>query len=225
MKKRKGIVLAILLAFMPGMLLPETSASAKSAAEELEDMGEPPQWMSEETEEELPQWMPEETEEELPQLETVEAEIQGVYQFGDTPLSAEGGIAAFSEEMVDEANEEAVKKHIYQAIRDGYTGVNISDYSISLNRVGFLLSDMFNEHPDLYFIDRKYSYSYIEDKVEYLWFERLDDFHTDLEQFYSETRKALSVVKDGMSDLQKAVALHDYLALNCEYDYKLKLRT
>jgi len=40
------------------------------------------------------------------------------------------------------------------------------------------------------------------------------------EAFYKETRAALSVVKEGMSDLQKIIALHDYLAINCKYDYQ-----
>ncbi|MCM1258908.1 MAG: hypothetical protein NC307_13775 [Roseburia sp.] len=34
------------------------------------------------------------------------------------------------------------------------------------------------------------------------------------------TKEALSVVKPGMNDLQKMIALHDYLVINCEYDKK-----
>lgn len=40
-----------------------------------------------------------------------------------------------------------------------------------------------------------------------------------IDAFDTATRDALSLIKDGMSDVEKALAVHDYLVLNCAYTY------
>lgn len=45
-----------------------------------------------------------------------------------------------------------------------------------------------------------------------------DDYYDTDADFRKNVDDALSYVKDGMSDLQKAIVLHDWLAVNCEYD-------
>ncbi len=216
MKKGKGfLLLAMLLFIMSCMLLPETTAAeqVRPEAEKAEETKEESDGQSQQT--------AGETEEEQTDLITVEAEIQGAYQFGDMPSSAENEIAFFSMDQPDEEKEEAAKEFIYRSLMKGEKGVDISDYDIPVSRLNGMLASLLNEHADLYFVSQRYSYSCvdIDSSVDSSVYILIFTFvETDGEAFYKETRAALSVVKEGMSDLQKVIALHDYLAINCEYD-------
>ena len=152
---------------------------------------------------------------------TVEAELEGVYQFGDAPSSetSENAVSKLSIEpdiVAYEADGITAEEYIYQEALKHNPAINISAYNIEKDSISKIVSGILNDYPDLYFVNKKYSYSYSGTtvvSVKFTYDETLDDA-----AFKRETNKALSLIDNNMSDLQKAIILHDYLVVNCEYD-------
>lgn len=152
----------------------------------------------------------------------VELELDGVYQFGgapsgealesDTPsLSIESGGA------VEDVNGVSVEDYIYNELLKLTERINVSSYGIDKDSIYAVFVGVLNEHPDLYFVGKRLSLSHNGTIATYITPEYMNNL--DDAAFKRETQTALSSVKPGMSNLQKAIVLHDYLAVNCEYDY------
>ncbi|MDE6404614.1 MAG: InlB B-repeat-containing protein [Lachnospiraceae bacterium] len=149
------------------------------------------------------------------------AEIEGAYQFGGAP-SADEGIALYAESAF---TDEQIMDYLYQQMKAHVTPIDVSRYDIPYEttepaKIGLLVSGVLNEHPDLYYVNGRYSYNY--SPVTSTIMQLSITYNTTFND--AECQKgvsaALASVEQGMSDLQKAIVLHDYLAVNCEYDYE-----
>ncbi len=150
-------------------------------------------------------------------LTWVDAEIEGAYQFGGAP-SADGGAVPAAEPAY---TDEQIIEYLYTQMKAHVTPIDVSKYAIPYEttrptRIQRLVSGVLNEHPDLYYVDGGFTYSYMGTEIQSL----IITYKTNWN--HSEWQKgvdaALASVDRGMSDLQKAIALHDYLTVNCEYD-------
>lgn len=141
----------------------------------------------------------------------IEGELEGVYQFGGAP-SKRGGLSTYA---VSEQSDDA-EEYLYQKMLARETQIDLSSYQIPVNDWSSLVSGVINEHPELYFV-KNYSASTLDGtnivKITVIYDHSLDDT-----AFQKNTAEALSNVNDSMSDLEKAIILHDYLAVTCEYD-------
>ncbi len=148
----------------------------------------------------------------------VELEIEGAYQFGDAPAEDDGA-AAYA---VSAYSDEEIMNYLYQQMKARVTPIDVSKYDIPYEttkptKIGLLVSGVLNEHPDLYYVSGGFKYSCIATKIASLTMTYETTWNDSEWQQGVDT--ALASVDQGMSDLQKAIALHDYLAVNCEYDY------
>lgn len=169
----------------------------------------------------------EETEESLTEYDIVsgteevtieEVEMRGVYEYGESPLDyqRQQEYSAYSLR-----NNNAVE-YVYQEIMKSYeageseTEIRVYDYEFSRDDVIHLVSGLRNDHPELYFVNRRFSMTSSDSYIISIIF----TYDTSLSpnKFRQSTEDALSAVKPGMSDLEKAIVLHDYLAVHCEYD-------
>ncbi len=146
-----------------------------------------------------------------------DAEIEGAYQFGGAP-SADEGIALYAESAY---TDEQIMDYLYQQMKNRVTSIDVSQYDIPYettepSKIKLLVSGTLNEHPDLYYVGNGFSYSHTAAKIISLNIA----YNTTLNAsaWQNGANAALAVVNESMSDLQKAIALHDYLAVNCEYD-------
>lgn len=144
----------------------------------------------------------------------VDAEIEGAYQFGGAP-SADGGIALYAETAY---NEEETMEYLYKQMKERITSIDVQAYNIPRDKVRDVISGVLNENPDLYYVNSGFSYSATTTKIEKL----IITYNTTLNNaaWQQGVDAALASVDSGMTDLQKAIVLHDYLAVNCEYDYE-----
>ena len=157
---------------------------------------------------------------ETSQLEMADAEMEGVYQFGDSPSkereTSSSGMTSMDADDTGTTSTDSIEEYLYQQMLMRNTTIDIQNYNISVSSLKSLFSGILNEHPDLYFVERSYSYSYAGTTVYSLkltYDDTLDDT-----AFQKAKETALSVVNQEMSELEKAIALHDYLVVNCEYD-------
>lgn len=96
--------------------------------------------------------------------------------------------------------------------------INIYKYRITTDYAEDMVSGLVNENPELYYVSGSYSYSYTEGGYIY---ELKVSYETGFDDslFEPAVEKALACVTEDMTDLEKAIALHDYLVVTCEYDY------
>ncbi len=138
--------------------------------------------------------------------------LEGVYQFGGAP-SARPVISVYSIAAYSEAEE-----YIYQQMLLRNEKIDISQYNIPAAReaLNSLVSGVLNEHPDLYFVNQNCS-AETNGTILTVLIVTYDSSYDDA-AFRGAVEAALATVEAGMSDLEKAIILHDYLAINCEYD-------
>lgn len=120
---------------------------------------------------------------------------------------------------------------IYNAMSQSAASVDVSSFQFQvqqnakgdyeapeLNRV---YAQVLNDHPEFFYISGGFSFSH-----NYSYVSTLMIIYTDAQQYkqaFNEKVQAIlnSVVGSNMNDLEKALALHDYLVLNCQYDYNV----
>ena len=149
----------------------------------------------------------------------VDAEIEGAYQFGGAP-SASDGIAAYSESAY---SDEEIMDYLYQQMKARVTLIDVSQYDIPYEttkptKIGLLVSGVLNEHPDLYYVERDFEYGYYSATMTIANLKIVYDDGLDDAKWQSGANAALAAVSSDMTDLEKAIVLHDYLTVNCEYD-------
>lgn len=160
--------------------------------------------------------------------EETEASEEGapdfLYQAGgfrvlDEETDAASGICLFSTGDMD-----GLADKMYKALKGRETSIAVKDYGFywdsteDRKQLLNLYYAVINDHPDLYFARTGYGVSYntktkLISKITPNYFVNVDD-----SAFQAGVQKAKAAVMPGMDDLQKAIAIHDYLVLNCEYD-------
>lgn len=153
-----------------------------------------------------------------PQETATEEELEGVYQFGGAP-SGESAVSAYSAS----AQDDEAMEYLYREMLARNTMIDISGYDISSDDSGRAVvkswvSGVLNEHPDLYFVEGGYTSWNNGTIITAIAFTYSDGYDDEL--FRQNVAAALSRVDSQMSELEKAVVLHEYLTVNCEYDYE-----
>jgi len=199
--------------------LRETVTADDTASEETAEATVTEEKMTETvtTEEETTETVTEETAEtETTEFEemVIEAELDGVYQFGEMP-SGNG-----TETLA--AKNQAAETYLYEQLSKRTASIALLSYMIAQDDMPALMSSVLNEHPDLYFVNRNYKVTIAtgsDGTTSVAGIQVTYDTSYDDDAFNANTKDALACVSDSMSDFEKAAALHDYLAVNTEYDY------
>lgn len=143
----------------------------------------------------------------------------GGFKVLDEDAGYEGGISLYSTGDMDELADK-----MYTALKGRAQSIAVKDYGFYWDNTDdrkqllTLYYAVINDHPDLYFARTGYGVSYntktkLISKITPNYFVNVDD-----NAFQAGVQKAKSVVTSDMDDLQKAIAIHEYLVLNCEYD-------
>ena len=117
-----------------------------------------------------------------------------------------------------------LKSVMYEALKNETVSINVSGYGLTVNdydEIKAIHSEVINEHPELFYVKSYLSYSYYSSGaiVELSFF--YDSYTSEQKNAYADAIKdATSKVDASMTDVEKALVLHDYLAQNCAYAYK-----
>lgn len=145
-------------------------------------------------------------------------ELRDVYQEGS--FSVSGGISDGAEfaDLDTGDNRKKAEEYIYQQALAKSTSIDVSSYQIPVDELNNFFSGIINEHPELYDIGTSVRYSYTSSGyVAAIKLQYIDGY--DDAAFQAGVSAAMSVIQTGMTDLEKAIALHDYLVLFNAYDY------
>ncbi|MBQ9228259.1 MAG: hypothetical protein IJ168_05440 [Eubacterium sp.] len=129
----------------------------------------------------------------------------------DLPTASESHYASLAN-----TTQTAVEQAIYEGMLKAESQIYIGSYGIPTDDAGALLAKVVNNNPDLFFVSSSYSYNYYPStgKVAYLfpfYAMTADEIEAAQAVFNQGVADALSCVDSSMSDVQKALTLHDYI--------------
>ena len=139
------------------------------------------------------------------------------YEEGELSLLQEGDFdIEISEKHSDGALFQSAEEKIYQGLSELSSSINIYTNRIPLSDAGALLSNVINDHPDLFYVSSSYrtsslsGSSYVYNIIPYYTMSKAE-IEDAREIFNSGVDNALSQVDSSMNDMQKALTIHDYM--------------
>ncbi|MBE6709408.1 MAG: hypothetical protein E7578_09235 [Ruminococcaceae bacterium] len=127
------------------------------------------------------------------------------------------------EEIVDVAK---LKEYILKNTYECSTSIDISSFNIpnSAENANYLFDLILNETPENFHLGNKMSYSYSSTKIKAIkltYDYTASEYQKMLEELVAAKDKLLTGIKGNtnLDDVEKALLIHDRLALLCEYDY------
>ncbi len=147
---------------------------------------------------------------------------EGVYQEGSFTVHGESlqpTPFGRTDARLSESDRAEAEQYLYQQLAAKEESIDLTKYSIAKEEIGSFVHGVINEYPDLYFVTGAFSYySNSAGNVTSILPKYTSGYDDDA--FQAMLQDALSVVDNSMSELEKAIALHDYIVVNCEYDYE-----
>ena len=123
-------------------------------------------------------------------------------------------------------------KTAYEKVLEGVLNceeeIDLQSYGLEASEFHEIYSDLMHNEPMLFHATGSYSYGveYGSDKVRYILPEysmSKSEYNSAREFVDSEIERILSLVPQGLNEVETALFLHDYLATNLEYDLDLKI--
>lgn len=162
---------------------------------------------------------------EEPEAEEKFAEESGessVFQRGSFsgPQTIPGEPLAIAEGWESEA-----RTVIYNGLKNRSSAINVSSLGIPLSEFNSFYSQLLNDCPELFYVDSYRACSYnpatnviTEVRPRYLEFANLDQAISD---FNAAANRALAQIQGLTDPVEKALLLHDFLVVNCLYNWEV----
>ncbi len=115
-----------------------------------------------------------------------------------------------------------VDSKIYDSVKNFDEEIDVSSLNIKKSDVSQFFYTFVLVHPELFYLNLGFSYSYFPsgDKIMDIYPSYTIDkseYETKKKSIDKETERILSLVNDNMTDSEKALVIHDELAIMCEY--------
>lgn len=115
-----------------------------------------------------------------------------------------------------------LEEYVVSALEEFQETIDVSAYNIPRAEAGDVFFQILNNHPSLFYVDGmiRYSLTSSDTVVEYYitYSDTIDNIEVQKADFDRAINQALAWTDPNMTDLEKALAVHDYLVLECEYD-------
>lgn len=109
----------------------------------------------------------------------------------------------------------SAQEYIYEELFNCNSQINVYSYRIKVDDFIDLYSDVINDNPDLFYVSSSVSYSYTNTNYVYEIMPRYTLSNQEIQDakliFENGVAKALSKVDSSMTDVQKALVIHDYI--------------
>lgn len=119
-------------------------------------------------------------------------------------------------------DEDAAYQAIYQGLVDRNEQINLAEYQLTIDALKVLFGKVVNDHPELFYVRNEYRYSYNSGNMMVVSIEPtyLTGLPDDAEERMKQaTEQAMAQVEAGMSDMEIALILHDYLVEHVAYNW------
>lgn len=128
------------------------------------------------------------------------------------------GKIVYNEEFYN--NNKEVCDYVNDCMQQHMARIDISNYNVEIDDLRDLFFSVYMTNPKLFFVDSAYAYSIRNGKAVAIvpkYFYDEEETKQKQEEIDEKTKEALSYINDSMTDFEKAIALHDYIVLNCQY--------
>ena len=105
------------------------------------------------------------------------------------------------------------------------TNIDISQYNFKVDKIeqiSYVMQHLKYNEPLAYFINYQYNVSYYGNNITGLILSydinTQEELNSQINYINTEVNKIISLIPNGLSDLETAMFVHDYIALNFEYD-------
>ena len=132
----------------------------------------------------------------------------------------------FQDGLGSRADLAGAKSALTDAVRNWSLSVDLTRYGLGTEQLAQVYDQVFFENPGFFYLENGYSYTTRQTRenpgalvVSVVEPKYYGEFTVqDVPAYEAAVKNALSVLRPGMTDFDKALALHDYLAENCGYD-------
>lgn len=123
---------------------------------------------------------------------------------------------AFSSSSLDSETLSSVQNDIYQNLMNSKNNFYIAEYSVPTSEFALIYSNVINNNPELFYVSSNIEYSYISSsKIVATVYPTYTLSSSEITEqkalFDNEINKIVALTDDTMSDLQKALTVHDYI--------------
>ena len=146
-----------------------------------------------------------------------------VYQAGGwgVPIN-ERPITMYALEQENERTQ--LKTEFLLALQQEEEILDVSSYDLSIDDVDavkILYAELLNEHSELFYVSSEIRYSYYvsSGKLANIYLSYLGTTEAERKEYIKKVELATGEITSGMTDVEKALVLHDFLAQNCAYAY------
>lgn len=133
-------------------------------------------------------------------------------------------IAVFPSAIYSDAYSDAAYSAVLNGLKQGLPEISLSAYGLTQPEVKALFEEVLYNNPELFYIGTSFSVRIVSSKVTALM-PQYTMSGTELAAakvyFNSEIDRIAAYVPAGLSDIQTALFLHDYICVNYEYDNSL----
>ncbi len=119
---------------------------------------------------------------------------------------------------------QTLEEYIVAALENFETEIDVLAYRIPRAEGGSRYLQILNNHPGLFYVKSAIKWTY--SSQDFVWkytvtyISTKEEFSQQKKDFEIAADQAVAQVEPSMSDLEKALVVHDYLVQNCEYDYE-----
>lgn len=136
----------------------------------------------------------------------------------------------FSDDSTASSQLLAAQAKILDGVKNFNSSINIYEYKIPTDLFGSLCSYTFFYYPELFYINPTFRYSYSPStgciaEVYFSFGLTQSEYASRKTLFDKAVDEAISLTTSEMSDLEKALTIHDYLASHAEYDSEISSGT
>ena len=135
----------------------------------------------------------------------------------------------FQDGMGQKADLTGAKSALLSAVQNRAASVDLTEYGLGSDQLTEVFDQVFFENPSLFYLENGYTYItrqsrsepgvMVVSRVAPSYYGELTE--ADRATYEAAVSQALSVLREGMTDFDKALALHDWLAAHCAYDNSL----
>nr|WP_325241208.1 transglutaminase domain-containing protein [uncultured Oscillibacter sp.] len=145
-----------------------------------------------------------------------------VFQSGSFsgPQSIPGDPSAIAESWENEA-----RAVVYNGLKNCAASIDVRSLGIPVSGLGPFYTRLLNDYPELFYVRSSWSYSYnpTNNVVTVITpkYVEFDNLNQAISEFDAAANRALAQVQGLTDPVEKALILHDYLVVNCLYNWEV----
>lgn len=120
------------------------------------------------------------------------------------------------------SNTENAYNAILKGLENSAEEIDLADYELTLDELKDVFARVINDNAQLFYVENTYSYGYYNVNLPVILYPNYSEvYNTEAcKKNFEDGIKFIisSVIEPNMTDEEKALAVHDYLVQNCDYD-------